>query len=74
MKGRAGEGQKQTAPWGPMRDFLDGDAKQLETSGPGLGPAGTQNWLRSRLEMETALAARADFWPLFPSVEWAMRG
>lgn len=31
-KGRAGEGQKQTAPWGPVRDFLDGGAKQLETS------------------------------------------
>lgn len=30
--GRAGEGQKQTAPWGPVRDFLDGGAKQLETS------------------------------------------
>lgn len=31
-KGRAGEGQKQTAPWGPIRDFLDGGAKQLEMS------------------------------------------
>lgn len=31
-KGRAGEGQKQTAPWGPVRDFVDGGAKQLETS------------------------------------------
>lgn len=24
--------------------------------------------------METALAARADLWPLLPSVEWAMSG
>lgn len=31
-KRRPGEGQKQTTPWGPLRDFLDGGAKQLETS------------------------------------------